>query len=76
MSLLASYLLKFTGRSLQIYFCHLLLVNGLKKQSLVRTGKIATLDKALVIGKLGNISEKELEELDKKLLQLFDIKIN
>ena len=31
--------------------------NGLKKPSLVRIGKIATIDKALLIGKLGNIDE-------------------
>ena len=49
-------------------------INGLKKPSLVRIGKIATIDKTLVIGKLGNISDKEIEELDKKLIQLFDIK--
>lgn len=48
--------------------------NGLKKPSLIRIGKIATIDKALVIGKLGNIEAKEIEELDKKLIQLFDIK--
>lgn len=36
--------------------------NGLKKPSLVRTGKIATIDKTLVIGKLGNINSKETEE--------------
>lgn len=48
--------------------------NGLKKTSLVRTGKIATIDKALVIGKLGNIGKQEIEELNKKLIQLFDIK--
>lgn len=48
--------------------------NGLKKPSLVRISKIATIDKALVIGKLGNIDGKEIKELDKKLLQIFDIK--
>jgi len=47
--------------------------NGLKKPSLVRIRKIATLDKALVIGKLGNIDPNQIGELDKKLLQLFDI---
>ncbi len=48
--------------------------NGLKKPSLVRISKIATIDKALVIGKLGNIDSKEVEALDKKLIQIFDIK--
>ena len=35
--------------------------NGLKKLSLVRTGKIASLDKVLVIGRLGNIHSKQIE---------------
>ena len=48
--------------------------NGLKKPSLVRTGKIATLDEKLVIGRLGSISSKQIEELDKKIIQLFAIK--
>lgn len=47
--------------------------NGLKKPSLVRIGKIATIDQALVIGRLGRISAKEIRELDKRLIQLFSI---
>ena len=47
--------------------------NGLKKPSLIRSGKIATIDKALVIGRLGSINAKQVKELDKKLIQLFDI---
>ena len=47
--------------------------NGLKKPSLIRIGKIATVDKTLVIGRLGSIKAKQVEELDKKLIQLFDI---
>ena len=43
--------------------------NGLKSTSLVRTSKIATLDKALVRGKMGTLSETELKELNDKLLQ-------
>jgi len=50
-------------------------VNGLKKPSLVRVGKIATLDQKLVLGKLGNLDAKVLEELDKKLIQFFSIQI-
>ena len=49
--------------------------NGLKKPSLLRIGKIATIDQALVIGKLGNIKADEIKELDKKLIKLFDINI-
>lgn len=48
--------------------------NGLKRPSLVRIGKIATIDKELVIGKLGQLENKTLEELDRKLIQIFDIK--
>ncbi len=48
--------------------------NGLKKPSLIRIGKIATIDKTLVIGRLGSIKAKQIEELDKKLIQLFDIR--
>lgn len=49
--------------------------NRLKKPSLLRIGKIATIDQALVIGKLGNIKADEIKELDKKLIKLFDINI-
>ena len=48
-------------------------VNGLKKPSLIRVGKIATIDKTLVIGKLGNTNDEEMEELNKKLIEVFDI---
>jgi len=48
-------------------------LNGLKKPSIVRIGKMATIDKSLVIGKLGSINEAEIRELHKKLIQLFDI---
>lgn len=48
--------------------------NGLKRISLVRVEKIATVDKTLAIGKLGSIGENEIEELDKRLLRLFKIK--
>jgi mRNA interferase MazF len=47
--------------------------NGLKKPSLIRIGKIATIDKSLVIGRLESINAKQTEELDKKLIQLFAI---
>ena len=50
--------------------------NGLKKPSLIRTGKIATIDKALVIGRLGSIKAKQIEELNEKLTQLFAIRTN
>lgn len=50
------------------------LSNGLKKSSLIRTSKIATLDKSLATGLLGKLSTNELGDLNNKLkilLQLF-----
>ncbi len=49
--------------------------NGLKKNSLLRIGKIATIDKSLVIGKLGELSKKEIQELDSLLIKIFDINL-
>ena len=49
--------------------------NGLKKSSLVRLSKLATIDSGLVLGKLGAISKNELDELDRKLLIILQIKI-
>ena len=37
--------------------------NGIKKQSLLRTSKIATLDKTLVKGRLGSINSTAIEKL-------------
>ena len=39
------------------------LANGLKKESLIKTNKIATLDKSLVKGLLGKLSAIELTEI-------------
>ena len=41
---------------------------------MVRVRKIATIDKTLVIGKLGNIEAKDKKKLDNKLIEIFDIK--
>ena|ERR1700733_1204888 len=41
--------------------------NGIKKQSLLRTSKIATFDKVLVKGRLGFVSVLILNEVDSKL---------
>ncbi|HEY8927661.1 MAG TPA: type II toxin-antitoxin system PemK/MazF family toxin [Mucilaginibacter sp.] len=48
--------------------------NGIKKTSLVRLGKIATIDKTLVAGKLGLIDQIHLGDLDSKLKTIFQIK--
>ena len=47
--------------------------NGLKKQSLIRTGKIATIDKSLAKGLLGRLSSDNLADLDNKLKILFQL---
>jgi mRNA interferase MazF len=48
-------------------------INGLRKQSLVRTSKIATLDRTLAKGLLGRLVQKELIELNSKLKLLLQI---
>jgi mRNA interferase MazF len=44
--------------------------NGLRKQSLIRTSKIATLDKTLAKGLLGRLTSTELADLNDKLKKL------
>jgi mRNA interferase MazF len=47
--------------------------NGLKKKSIVRLAKITTLEKDLVLGRLGTISPSKLNELNNKLTILFSL---
>ena len=47
--------------------------NGIKKPSLIRVSKIATLDKTLALGKIGAIDTTELSELNLKLKQLLQL---
>ena len=47
--------------------------NGLKKQSLLRTNKIATLDKVLAKGLMGKLSLNEVEDLNTKLKMVFQL---
>jgi mRNA interferase MazF len=47
--------------------------NRLKKQSLLRTSKIATLDRFLAKGLLGKLTSSEFEELNLKLKILFQL---
>ncbi len=48
--------------------------NGLKKESLIKLNKIATLDQELAIGRLGTLTEKEIKEVNEKLIELFSLK--
>ncbi|HEX6982258.1 MAG TPA: type II toxin-antitoxin system PemK/MazF family toxin [Balneolaceae bacterium] len=47
--------------------------NGLKKKSVIRLAKITTLEKNLVLGKLGKLSEKKVNEVNDKLKILFNL---
>lgn len=47
--------------------------NGLKKTSIVRLAKITTLEKTLILGRLGRISENKMAQLNNKLKLLFSI---
>lgn len=47
--------------------------NGLKMKSIIKTSKIATIDKDLIIGKLGTLDIERIKELNKKLIELFKI---
>lgn len=49
--------------------------NGLKKDSLLKMNKIATLDLELVVGEIGSLTETELMEVDKKLIEAFTISV-
>ena len=48
-------------------------MNRLKKSSLIRTSKLATLEIELVIGRIGELKEKIISELDFKLKQLLGL---
>jgi mRNA interferase MazF len=47
--------------------------NGLKWPSLIRTSKIATIQKSLTVGKMGRLDGSQLLELDKNLKKLFQL---
>ena len=48
--------------------------NRLKKTSLIRTNKLATLEIELIIGKIGELKKEKLKELDIKLKKVFGLK--
>jgi mRNA interferase MazF len=47
--------------------------NGLRKSSLIRTSKIATLDRTLAKGLLGSLSGQEISDLNSKLKLLLQL---
>lgn len=47
--------------------------NGLKKNSLIRLNKVATLDKELIIGKIGVLSRNEIVAVNEKLKEVLQL---
>ncbi len=47
--------------------------NGIKKTSLIRLSKLTTINKDLVIGKLGALSPNELTNVNKSLIKVFKL---
>jgi len=48
-------------------------LNGLKKPSLIRLSKLATIEKKLVIGKLRMLIDSGLKQVNQELIKLFDL---
>lgn len=46
--------------------------NGLKTASTIKCAKLATLDKKIILGKLGELSKDDFSRVSKKLETLFD----
>jgi len=47
--------------------------NGLKTESVIKTDKIATLQKKIAIGELGKLEKTYLKDIEKKLKLLFQL---
>ena len=47
--------------------------NGLKKESLLRTGKFATIDKDLILGRIGTLENGYIQMLNKNLIQILQL---
>lgn len=47
--------------------------NGLKKNSLIRLNKLASIDKALVLGKIGSLNPIDIHRLNLKLKQILQL---
>lgn len=48
-------------------------ISGLKKISLLRLSKITTIDKDLVLGKLGELSKDDVDTINKKLIEILKL---
>ena len=47
--------------------------NGLKKESLVRLAKLATIDKNLALGRIGRMDANDLKQVNINLIKLFKL---
>jgi len=47
--------------------------NGLKKESLLRLSKLATIDKDLALGKIGIIEDNEIAQVNINLIKLLKL---
>jgi mRNA interferase MazF len=47
--------------------------NGIKKASLIRLSKLTTIDKDLLLGRLGKLSADELARVNRSLIKLFKL---
>jgi mRNA interferase MazF len=47
--------------------------NGLKKESLLRLNKMATIDKELIMGKIGMLNDAEKKIINQKLKEIFQL---
>jgi mRNA interferase MazF len=50
--------------------------NGLKKSSLIRLKKLATIDRELVLGRLGRLNGEEMSKVNENLLKLLKLDSN
>ena len=48
-------------------------INGLKKVSILRLNKMATLDKDLIIGRLGELEDNYIKLLNQNLIKIFEL---
>jgi mRNA interferase MazF len=48
-------------------------INGLKRTSVIRLNKMATINKDLVLGRLGSMTNAEMKVLNSHLIKLFKI---
>ncbi len=47
---------------------------GLKRDSIIKLDKLATVSRKIILGRLGDLSGEFLEKVDEKLRRVFDLK--